>query len=148
VIGALAGVVVIFAVDLIEMIKIDDPVGAFAVHGACGIFGTLMIGLVGQPELTNGAGGLLMGGGVDMLINQFIGSAATVVWVGVTVTATFGALKAIGRLRVDPKADMVGIDYFEHGASVWPDVLPVPERDEMVPMGGMIGAASPAAGAD
>jgi Amt family ammonium transporter len=148
-IGALAGIVVIFAVDLVESLKIDDPVGAFAVHGACGIFGTLMIGILGQPELTDGAGGLLMGGGVDMLVNQFIGSAATVVWVGVTAAATFGALKAMGRLRVDPKADVVGIDYFEHGASAWPDVLPVPESDDMPSMGGgMVGVASPAAGAD
>jgi Amt family ammonium transporter len=148
VIGGFAGVVVILAVDLVESLKIDDPVGAFAVHGACGIFGTLMIGLVGQPEMTDGAGGLLMGGGVDMLVNQFIGSAATVVWVGVTAAATFGALNAMGRLRVNPKADVVGIDAYEHGASVWPDVLPVPEGDDMPSMGSMVGVASPAAGAD
>jgi Amt family ammonium transporter len=90
-----------------------------------------------------------MGGGVDMLVNQFIGSAATVVWVGVTAAATFGALNAMGRLRVNPKADVVGIDAYEHGASVWPDVLPVPEGEDMAPMGGgMVGVASPAAGAD
>ncbi|MCA9912560.1 MAG: ammonium transporter, partial [Anaerolineae bacterium] len=128
VIGGLAGVVVILAIDLVEALKIDDPVGAFAVHGACGIFGTLMIGLVGQPELTNGVGGLLMGGGVDMLVTQFIGSAATIIWVGVTSFLTFGGLKMIGRLRVASAADEVGIDIYEHGASLWPDILPVPSE--------------------
>ncbi len=131
IIGAVAGVVVLLAVDLIEKIKIDDPVGAFGVHGACGIWGTLAIGLFGQPELVFGEyvgkGGLLLGGGVDMLITQAIGSGATIAFIGVTSVIMFGALKAIGRLRVNKLADVIGIDVYEHGASVWPDVLPVPE---------------------
>lgn len=144
VIGGLAGIVVILAVDVVESLKIDDPVGAFAVHGACGIFGTLMIGIVGQPELTGDAGGLLLGGGLDMFMWQFIGSAATVIWVGVTAAITFGVLKAIGRLRVHSDADTVGIDVYEHAASAWPDVLPVPSSDS--PSSEGIGAAVPAAG--
>ncbi|QPC84613.1 ammonium transporter [Phototrophicus methaneseepsis] len=128
VIGAIAGVLVILVVDLIESLKIDDPVGAFAVHGACGIFGTLMIGIVGQPELMGGSTSLLIGGGLDVLVNQFIGSAATIIWVTVTSVIVYAGLKAIGRLRVDPKADEVGIDVYEHGASVWPDILPIPEE--------------------
>jgi Amt family ammonium transporter len=145
VIGALAGIVVILAVDLIEALKIDDPVGAFAVHGACGIFGTLMIGILGQPELTNGAGGLLLGGGFDMFINQLIGSVSVIIWTGVTIGITFAALKAVGHLRVSPKADEVGIDVYEHGASVWPDVLSLPGDG---PMAGSesLGAKSPAVG--
>jgi Amt family ammonium transporter len=143
-IGLVAGVLVILVVDLIESLKIDDPVGAFAVHGACGIFGTLAIGLFGQPELTNGVGGLLMGGGVDMLINQAIGSVATIVWVGATAGVMFLALKAVGRLRVNPKADEVGIDVYEHGASLWPDVLPVGDDGMMMPSGSPVSA--PAAG--
>ena len=131
IIGAVAGVLVLLAVDLIEKIKIDDPVGAFGVHGACGIWGTLAIGLFGQPELVfgeyAGKGGLLLGGGVDMLITQIIGSGATVAFIAVTSVIMFGALKAIGRLRVNKLADVIGIDVYEHGASVWPDVLPVPE---------------------
>ncbi len=128
VIGALAGILVILVVDLIESLKIDDPVGAFAVHGACGIFGTLMIGIVGQPELTGDAGGLLLGGGLDMFMWQLIGSASTVIWVGVTAAITFGVLKAVGRLRVHHEADVVGIDVYEHAASAWPDVLPLPSE--------------------
>jgi ammonium transporter, Amt family len=130
-IGGIAGVLVLLAIDLVEKMKIDDPVGAFGVHGACGIFGTLSIGLFAQPELAfgefAGKGGLLFGGGVDMLVVQAMGSAATVVFTGAFAFLMFGALKAIGRLRVNPIADTIGIDVYEHGTSVWPDVLPVPE---------------------
>ena len=145
VIGIGAGIIVILSVDLIEALKIDDPVGAFSVHGACGIFGTLMIGLVGQPELTGDAGGLLLGGGFDMLLWQIIGSASTIIWVGATAAITFGVLKAVGRLRVNAKADVVGIDVYEHGASAWPDVLPLPGADAISGSKSM-GAKSPAAG--
>ncbi len=144
VIGLAAGILVILVVDLIEALKIDDPVGAFAVHGACGIFGTLAIGLFGQPELTNGVGGLLLGGGVDMLVNQAIGAGATIIWVTATASAMFLGLKAIGRLRVNPKADAVGIDIYEHGTTVWPDVLPVPEDGGMVKGG--VTVSAPAVG--
>lgn len=128
VIGGLAGIVVILAVDVIESLKIDDPVGAFAVHGACGIFGTLMIGIIGQPELMGGSTSLLIGGGFDVFITQLIGSVSVIVWTAITSGITFGALKAIGRLRVNPRADEIGIDAYEHGASLWPDILPVPDE--------------------
>ena len=101
-----------------------------------------MIGLLGQPELTNGAGGLFMGGGLDMFINQAIGSGATVIWVAVTSVVMFGALKAINRLRVNPQADLVGIDVFEHGATAYPDILAMPEDMEM----GGSAATAPATG--
>jgi ammonia channel protein AmtB len=65
-----------------------------------------------------------MGGGVDLLVVQFIGSLATVVFTGVFAVVMFGALKMIGRLRVNKVVDDVNvfIDDFEHGASIWPDV--------------------------
>jgi Amt family ammonium transporter len=132
IIGLVAGVVVVYAADLIERLHIDDPVGAFAVHGACGIWGTLAIGLFGQPGLTFAPAGvdvatragLLLGGGIDLLVVQFIGSAATVIFTGVFAVLMFGALKAIGRLRVNKAVDDVKIfiDDYEHGASIWPDV--------------------------
>ncbi len=129
-IGAIAGVLVILAAEAVERIKIDDPVGAFAVHGACGIWGTLAIGIFGQAELTfgefAGKGGLLAGGGADLLIVQLMGSAATIAFIAVSSVIMFGALKAVNRLRVHPTADDIGIDVYEHGASIWPDVLPLP----------------------
>jgi Amt family ammonium transporter len=134
IIGLVAGVLVVLAADAIERLRIDDPVGAFAVHGACGIWGTLAIGLFGQPGLTfapAGAdaatrAGLLMGGGLNLLVVQLIGSAATILFTGTFAVVMFGALKAINRLRVSSKVDEVNlfIDDYEHGASIWPDVAP------------------------
>lgn len=146
VIGLLAGILVVLIVDLLESLKIDDPVGAFAVHGVCGIFGTVAIGLFGQAELTlTGQAGLLVGGGVDLLITQVIGSAATVAFVGVCSVLMFSALKVVNRLRVNPKADEIGIDVFEHGATVWPDILPGGEDDLPAESVGSLSPA-PAAG--
>jgi Amt family ammonium transporter len=108
-------------------------VGAFAVHGACGIMGTLAIGLFGEPSLTiigpmAGKAGLFLGGGFELLGVQFLGSLATVVYVSITSVLMFGLLKAVNQLRVNRKADAVGIDVYEHGVSLWPDVLPFPEE--------------------
>ena len=130
VLGAIAGVLVIVVVDVVEMLHIDDAVGAFAVHGACGIWGTLSIGFFGEASLTlTGQAGLLTGGGIDLLITQLIGSASVVAFVAVCTVAMFLVLKVVNRLRVNPKADAMGIDFFEHGQSAWPDVLPYPEDE-------------------
>jgi Amt family ammonium transporter len=141
VIGGISGVLVILSADLFEKLKIDDPAGAFHVHGTCGIFGTLAIGFFGQPEL--GANGLLLGGGVDQLVTQFIGVVGVVVWMGATSAVMFLALKAIGVLRIPAKGEAVGIDAYEHGASIWPDVLPLPGE---VPVEGGMRAPSAAVG--
>lgn len=154
VIGLVAGVVVVLAADFIERLHIDDPVGAFAVHGACGIWGTLAIGLFAQPGLTFAPAGvdvatragLLLGGGANLLIVQFIGSAATIIFTGVFAVVMFGALKALGRLRVSKKVDDVNvfIDDFEHGAVIMPDVRPPTVVSESGAV--LSGKAAPAAG--
>lgn len=131
VIGAIAGVLVILSADLFEKLKIDDPAGAFHVHGTCGAFGTLAIGILGQPEL--GANGLLFGGGVDQLITQLIGVVGVALFMGTTSFLLFIVLKALGVLRIPSKAEAIGIDAYEHGASVWPDVLPLPGDTESAP---------------
>ncbi len=146
IIGAIAGILVILVADLVESLHIDDAVGAFAVHGACGIFGTLSIGLFGEASLTlTGQAGLLTGGGIDLLITQVVGSAAVVAFVAVCSVVMFVALKAVGRLRVSPKADVIGIDFYEHGASAWPDVLPFPGEEALDELAAR-GATAPAAG--
>ncbi len=147
-IGVTGGILVILVADFIEKMKIDDAVGAFAVHGACGIMGTLAIGLWADPSLTiigpmAGKAGLFLGGGVELLGVQLTGSAATIVYVSVTSVLMFGLLKAVNRLRVHHKADVIGIDVYEHGASIWPDVLPMPED---VPVEGGKRATAPAVG--
>jgi len=125
VIGLTAGVFVVLAMDFIEAARIDDPVGAFSVHGVCGILGTLAIGLLGQPELTGGGGGLLLGGSIEQLFTQLLGSVSVVIFVSLAAVVMFGALKAIGRLRASPLADQTSIDIHEHHATVWPDVLDI-----------------------
>ena len=127
VIGALSGMVVVVSVSVVESLKIDDAVGAFSVHGTCGAFGTLMIGIVGSAAL--GAPSLLDGGTLDTLGSQIVGVAGVAVWVGVTSFLMFGALRAANILHVDPEADRIGIDAYEHHASVWPNVLPLREEE-------------------
>lgn len=129
VIGAIAGVLVILSNDLFEKLKIDDPAGAFAVHGTCGAFGTIMVGILGQPEL--GANGLLLGGGIDQLITQVVGVVGVAVWMGATSFILMAVLKALGVLRIPAKAESIGIDAYEHGASIWPDVLPLPGETDI-----------------
>lgn len=124
VIGGIAGILVILTADVFESLKIDDPAGAFAVHGTCGIFGTLAIGILGQPEL--GANGLLFGGGFDQLITQVIGIVGVIVWMGITSFALFFILKTLGVLRISDHGAAMGIDVYEHGASAYPDTLPLP----------------------
>ncbi|AFY74989.1 ammonium transporter [Synechococcus sp. PCC 7502] len=125
-IGLVAGVLVIVAVDFIESLEIDDPVGAFAVHGTCGMMGTLAIGFLGVPELTvNQKAGLFLGGGFDLLMVQGLGVLAIVTFTATFAFVMFSILNLFGRLRVHPAADKVGIDVYEHGASAWPDVYPI-----------------------
>lgn len=142
IIGAVAGIILPLAIDLMEKIKVDDAVGAAPVHLFNGVWGILAIGLFAEPSLTpfaanakSGFGGLLVAGGTaDILITQFIGIASIIVWTMVTSLIMFGALKAIKRLRVNPKAEMEGnfIDAYEHGETIWPDFLPLPMDDVSV----------------
>jgi ammonium transporter, Amt family len=142
IIGTIGGIVLLLWTDLLEKIKIDDAVGASSVHLACGVWGIIAIGLFAEPSLTPfagnvkaGMGGLLVAGGsIDILITQIIGSAATIVWCAVTSVIMFGALKALGHLRVNPKAEVDGnfIDAYEHGQTVWPDILPLPDEAALV----------------
>ena len=128
VIGMLAGIVVVISVSVVESMKIDDAVGAFSVHGACGAFGTLMIGIVGSAAL--GAPSLLDGGTFDTLGAQIVGVVGVAVWTAVTSVLMFGALRAANVLHVDSEADRIGIDAYEHHASVWPNVLPLSDSAE------------------
>ncbi len=128
IIGLLSGVVLVISIGVVESLKIDDAVGAFSVHGACGAFGTLMIGIVGSQAL--GAPSLLDGGTLDTLGSQVVGVVVIAIWVTVTSFIMFRVLNSMEVLHVDPEADRIGIDAYEHHASVWPNVLPLREEDE------------------
>jgi Amt family ammonium transporter len=132
-IGLTAGIVVIMVTDIVANAGIDDSVGAFAVHGACGMLGVLSVGFFGIEELLwsdVGAGLFMPNGGVALLWLQLYGLLSVVAWTVVTSTIMFGVLKAIGKLRLSDAALAQGIDVYEHGASVWPDVsdIPMPEK--------------------
>jgi ammonium transporter, Amt family len=134
-IGAIAGVVVILSVDLMEWMRIDDPVGAVPVHGFCGIWGTLSLGLFatgefGAPTTTgadNSAGsvvtGLFYGGGTAQLIGQAIGSAAITAATVAVGFALMYAVKATGTLRVTKDGELEGLDIHEHGGPAYPELV-------------------------
>ncbi|MXX84248.1 MAG: ammonium transporter [Chloroflexi bacterium] len=128
VIGALSGAVLVASIRIVENMKIDDAVGAFSVHGACGAFGTLMVGLVGSEAL--GAPSLLDGGSLDLFGAQLIGVLVVALWAGATSFIMFTVLNRLDVLHVAAEADRIGIDAYEHHASVWPNVLPLREVSE------------------
>jgi Amt family ammonium transporter len=117
-IGALAGIIVVFSVFFFDKRRVDDPVGAISVHGVCGAFGTLMVGFLATES------GLLYGGGVDQLITQAIGVVAVFAFVTITSGLLFLAIKATIGLRVPPEEEMTGLDVIEHGSPGYgPDIL-------------------------
>ncbi|MEJ5254631.1 MAG: ammonium transporter [Acidimicrobiales bacterium] len=118
IIGALAGIIVVFAVFGFDRIRIDDPVGAISVHGVCGAFGTLAVGLFATD------GGLFYGGGADQLITQLIGVVAIAAFTAVAMAIVFALIKAVIGLRVPEDEEIAGLDVAEHGAPGYgPDVL-------------------------
>jgi Amt family ammonium transporter len=133
-IGFLAGILVVFAVDFFDkVLKVDDPVGAISVHGVCGAFGTICVGLFASQDTDYWSQGLLLGGGTDQLVTQLIGVAAIAVWASVTAFIMFVLIKAVMGLRVSEEEELAGLDILEHGApgygegfGVWsPEPTPV-----------------------
>ena len=127
-VGAVAGIIVPLVVDLLEHLRIDDPIGAVAVHGGCGIWGTLAVGLFATGDFglpgPDGADtslsiqGLFYGGGAEQLKAQAIGSISCVVVVSIVALALMYGLRAIPgswNLRIDRDGELEGIDIVEHG---------------------------------
>lgn len=130
-IGLTSGILVTLGMDLIESLHIDDLVGTFVVHGINGMMGTLSVGFLGQAELTlNKKAGLFLGGDFDLLVIQILSVVAIAVFSVGFSFLMFGGLKALGHLRVNPETDRIGIDAYEHGASVWPDVYAIEQLVE------------------
>ncbi len=127
IVGAIAGVIVVLAVLAVERAGIDDPVGAFSVHGVCGFWGLIATGLFASTTPVNGAeeaAGLLYGGGASLLGTQVLGGVVIAIFVTITAGALFAGLKAAGMLRVSEEEEMAGLDVAEHGAPGYgPDML-------------------------
>ncbi len=118
VIGAGAGVLVVLAVEFFDkVVKVDDPVGAISVHGVCGAFGTIMVGFLAVD------GGLLYGGGTELLVTQLTGVGAVFVWTIVTSGILFAAIKYTIGLRVSEAEEVEGLDIGEHGMTAYNDFV-------------------------
>jgi len=115
VIGALAGAIVVLGVLLLDKMGVDDPVGAIAVHGFNGTFGTLAVGLWGQQALGLGRDGLFAGGGLAQLGVQLAGNAAVVAFAVVSMGLVFTLIKKTVGLRVSKEEELRGLDIGEHG---------------------------------
>ena len=118
IIGAVAGVLVVFGVWFLDYkLRIDDPVGAVAVHCLNGIWGTVAVGLFATTSAPGNDTlvGLFYGGGFQLLGIQLLGMFAVIAWTVVTITITFFAIKAIFGLRVSEEEEIVGLDIKEHG---------------------------------
>ncbi|MBN2353692.1 MAG: ammonium transporter [Spirochaetales bacterium] len=120
VIGLLAGVLVVLSVLFVDrVLKIDDPVGAISVHGVCGVFGTLAVGLFAEPQYNNGLTGLFFGGGFHQLGVQALGIASVAVYVLGLGFALFFILKKTVGLRVSKTEELKGLDIDEHGMEAY-----------------------------
>lgn len=114
IIGGIGGVLVVLGIIALDRLKIDDPVGAWPVHGLCGLWGGIATGIFGDlPDGISSVG--------QFVTVQLIGSFAIIIWAVVTMAATFGLLKAIGLLRVSPREEIEGLDIHEHGMRAYPD---------------------------
>ncbi len=125
IIGLIAGILVVFSVDFIDKtLHIDDPVGAISVHGICGIWGTLAVGLFAQASYgqSSGAGavnGLFFGGGLKQFFIQLEGVTATALWVFPTALLVFYLAKKIFGLRTSDEDQLKGLDITEHGMEAY-----------------------------
>ena len=106
IVGAIAGVIVVFSIIFFDKIQIDDPVGAISVHGVCGIWGTLAVALFGEGY---------------SFLTQLIGTVSVSVAAFVFSLIVFGILKKLMGVRVSPEEEAVGLDLSEHGQEAYPD---------------------------
>ncbi len=113
VIGGTAGVLVVLAVQFFDWIKADDPVGAIAVHGVCGTFGTLAVGIFAEN------GGLLYGGGFELLGIQALGVLSVSLWAFAATAAVFYILEKTVGIRVSADDELDGMDLCEHGMTAY-----------------------------
>ncbi len=133
ILGGVAGVIVVYGVELLEWLRIDDPIGAVPVHGICGIWGTISLGLfaagkygaTGPLAADNSAPltGLFYGGGTQVLIAQCIGSAIITVSTFAAAMVLMLAVNALGLLRISKEGEEHGLDLHEHGISAYPEYV-------------------------
>lgn len=117
-IGTGAGIIVVYAVEFFDKIHVDDPVGAIAVHGVCGAFGTAAVGLFAVN------GGLFYGGGLELLGTQLLGVISVFIWTFPLAYILFKIIDLFVGLRVAREDELEGLDASEHGTISYPDFEP------------------------
>lgn len=127
VIGIVSGILIVVAVEFVDIkLKIDDPVGAFSVHGVNGMWGGLAVGLFATGNGQNGVTGLFYGGGFAQLGKQALGIVTIVAWTVVCMIIVFTIIKKTVGLRVTKDEEMKGLDICEHGLiSAYADFMPI-----------------------
>ena len=125
-IGAIAGIIVVFAVMFFDRIGIDDPVGATSVHLCCGVFGTICVGLFAKEGVTSLStkNGLFYGGGFGLLGVQLLGIVAVGAFVFAASMLVWFVLKKTVGIRVPAEEEIAGLDIGEHGNRAYPDFAP------------------------
>jgi Amt family ammonium transporter len=133
ILGGIAGVIVIMGIEALEWLRIDDPIGAVPVHGMCGIWGTISLGLfacgkygaTGPFAADNSAplAGLFYGGGTTVLVAQLIGSAIVTVATFTSAYIVMKLVNSVGLLRVTAEGESYGLDLHEHGISAYPEYV-------------------------
>jgi Amt family ammonium transporter len=125
VIGLVAGILVVLAIEFIDIVlKVDDPVGAVAVHGVCGAWGAVAVGLFASPAVNGDGNGLFYGGGAGLLGVQALGTFGIAVWTFITTGILFFIIKKVNGLRVSSEDEIAGLDITEHGlAAAYADFM-------------------------
>jgi Amt family ammonium transporter len=142
--------VVVWGIDLLEYLRVDDPIGAVPVHMMAGIWGTLSLGLFaagkyGAPTATGAdtssvVTGLFYGGGLGVLKAQMIGSFSITIATFIASMALMYAVKATGTLRISTEGEIEGLDIHEHGFPAYPEYVVTgddgaPKTIDEVPIG-------------
>ena len=150
IIGVLSVFIVVFVVELLDLkFHIDDPVGAVGVHMACGVWGTLAVGFLANPDAPAGLNGLLYTGSLELLKIQGIGVLSVALYTSVVMIVVYSLIKRTVGLRASADDEIAGLDSAEHGLpSAYPDFAPaVNKYSSLAPTDGVVatqGAIPPA----
>ena len=130
VVGVVSGILVVVVVEGLDLkLHIDDPVGAVGVHCANGIWGTIAVGLLANPNAPAGLSGLFYTGSFKQLGLQLLGFVSVAAWAVVTMTIFFKILKKADFLRAEPADELSGLDISEHGLpSAYADFMPAVDK--------------------
>ena len=145
VVGVVSGILVVVVVELLDLkLHVDDPVGAVGVHMANGIWGTLAVGLLANPDAPAGLSGLFYTGSFTQIGLQSLGVLSVGVYAAVMMIITFAAIKKFHGLRVSADDELLGLDITEHGLpSAYPDFVPAVDKySSFAPADGIVATSA------